>query len=207
VWIGRKRLDVRVLAVWGLAVMLLATQWSGWTAWRLVYDHVPGGQAIRAIARIAILLLFPVGLGVALAVERAWQRGRAWRAAAVIVAALCVLEQGQTTPTFDKQKNRDDVAAVAARIDPGCEAFLYSPVNGRFPYWKYQLDAMWASLATGIPTVNGYSGNWPKDYPFFQVNLRSKSDEATMTAGMKAWLAAEGASSRRVCWIKLPEAR
>jgi hypothetical protein len=187
-----------------VAIFVVATQWFGLYPWRLIYEAVPGAQAIRTVCRVGLLLLLPVGLGAALAVERLRRHG-VWAAAAL--AALCLVEQGETTSTYDKELNRADILAVAAKVERGCAAFLYSPVNPRRLYHKYHLDAMWAGVETGVPTMNGYSGHQPKDWPFFFPWLRARGDEDRLARGAREWLASKGVADQRVCWIKLTEPR
>ena len=86
---------------------------------------IPGGYGIRDIGRISVILLIPVALGVALLVERL-QRTHRW-AASWAVALGCMLEQGVTTPAYDSRTNRATIAAIAAQVDPHCEAFYYHP--------------------------------------------------------------------------------
>ena len=74
---------------------------------------------------------------------------------------LCLAEQGVTTPTFDAAANRATIESLACRIDRGRVTFYYHPDDGQ-TFRIHHLDAMWASLATGVPTINGYSGHAPR---------------------------------------------
>ena len=97
------------------------------------------------------------------------------------VVLLCLAEQGVTTSTFDAAANRAEIDGVANRIDRGRVAFYYLPIENE-PFYRHHLDAMWASLATGVPTVNGYSGHAPRSWhTFFKMDFDPEIDvEATV---------------------------
>ena len=85
---------------------------------------------------------------------------------------VCLAEQGVTTETFDAAANRATIESLASQIDRGRVAFYYHPVDDP-PFSRHHLDAMWASLATGVPTVNGYSGHAPRSWHLFFTGLTS----------------------------------
>jgi hypothetical protein len=68
-----------------------------------------------------------------------------------------------------------------------------------------QIDAIWAGLASPLPTVNGASGNSPPGFEALSENvLRSPADEARLKAALETWLVAHGREARRVCWVTAP---
>ena len=113
-----------------------------------------------------MILLIPAALGLAFLVEFLERRG--WAVAGWIVALVCLAEQAVTTDTFDAAANQASIADIARRIDRGRDAFYYHPCHKQ-RFFLYQLDAMWASLATGKPTINGYSGYAPPDWVRFFI--------------------------------------
>jgi hypothetical protein len=109
---------------------------------------------------------------------------------------VCLLEQGVGGSTFDPAASRADVQRLAAQVGPGCQGFFYGPATGSEPSWKYQIDAMWAALERGIPTVNGYSGNVPPGWalePVFRAD-----------AALLAWARARGLEASDLCLITTP---
>lgn len=50
-------------------------------------------------------------------------------------------------------------------IKQGCNSFFINPKPGNPNPWETQVDAMIISLTSRVPTVNGYSGNWPAGWP------------------------------------------
>jgi hypothetical protein len=176
-----------------IALPIIVVYNSNDSVWLRFHESMPGGHGIRDIGRISVILLIPVALGVALLVERL-QRMRRW-AASWAVALACMLEQGVTTPTYDASANRATISAIAAQVDPDCEAFYYHPTD-RFEFVNYHLDAMFASMETGKPTINGYSGYYPRGWEgFFMVDAPRGPDVET---ALKEWKSAQGFASTRI---------
>lgn len=166
-----------VLVVVG-AFLALGTADDGWRRWspyRLLFEYVPGWNALRGTSRGWMVGL--AGLGVlaglgALEVARAararWPLLRA--ATATSVAAACalagVVAEGYR-PFDDLAEVR--VAAVdrelARRPEPG--GVLYLPVGGIGPAYLGildQTDTVYRSTAHRRPTPNGYAAFFPPSY-------------------------------------------
>ena len=211
VWgLASRRRDafVRVVLLTMASLAVLSLLWpGGHTLWRAVYAGFPAGSAIRAVPRVGLVLLFGAAAGLAFAAERLEASGRTALLAALGV--LVVLEQGQTLPSYDKAAAREQVGRIARAIPSGCRAFFYSPLENRGrAAWETQVDAMWASMETGVPTVNGYSSNFPPGWmPLHDHNILKErpTDEERLRAALDAWLAAHGVSGRDVCWVQVPE--
>jgi hypothetical protein len=209
VWSWRRR-SVRILLGTTVTVMFLVTyiRWFGLPEpWRAVFAAVPGAGAIRAVARIGMLLLIPASLGLALFLERMLSAQRPFTSAAVlVVASACILEQGHTTPSYDKRAVREEVARLAAKIAPECDAFFYGAVELEPYRWKTQIDAMWAGWVAGKPTINGYSGNVPPGWSPIRAALFSESgpDLRRLSQEVGRWLRLYGLNASRICWIGLP---
>jgi hypothetical protein len=205
-WTARRDVRVRYVALVGACLIVLSTSVGGVTAWRLVYDYFPAAKAVRGVCRAGLLVLIPVALGVSLALTSVAASGRRGAAIAVVLAILAVVEQGQTTETFEKRANREDIADVVRHIDTDrCGSFVFSPVQGNEPPWqKYQLDAMWAGMDAGVPTLNGYSGNQPPGWQLADTSLYSDTPDPTMAGAIDDWVERNGLDPSRVCWLRLP---
>ena len=179
----------RVLAVTTLLIFLLALIYpGGWTPWRAVYALVPGAAAIRGVARISLLLL--IGLSFGLAYFFAGLRSKGL---ALALLCLVLLEQGQTTPAYDKYAVRTRVATIARLVPRDCQAFYY--VNLDFDQRRlvdiHQIDAMWAGLASGVPTMNGYHGWFPHDWGFcnfIRSEITHPAELAKVQDKLQGWL-------------------
>lgn len=171
------------------------------TLWGVVYYLVPGAKAIRGVGRIAILLLFPIGAGVA-AVLDGLERRRAGAWLAALLAALVLVEQGMRGDSFDKATDRTDIAWLASRIPPACATFYFTPVDASGPWYKYEIDAMWASTQAQVPTINGYSGSWPRSHPGPEHNMISApGDRDRVAALLQRWIDARHIAFDPRCWI------
>jgi len=192
---------VRVVVSLVLAAASTTTH-TGATAWRFVYDHLPGAAAIRTMARIGLLALIPGAIGVGLLIEHLVQRGIAYLV--VPLCLVCAAEQRLATPFFDKEVNRLVTQRVAAQVNPSCEAFFYAAVGGRYEPWKYHLDAMWASLISGVPTLNGYTGNYPPGWMLFESNIHDALGPQRVSFLAQNWAVRNHLAPERVCLLLIP---
>ena len=171
-------------------VTLLYGQNSLWLA---CSPWIPGSMAIRVPARVILILLVPAALGLAIVVQRL-DRGRLGTAAWA-VALACLLEQGRRTTTYDVAENHARIDSVVRNVDRSFEAFYYRPVVEE-TFVRYNLDAMWASLATGVPTVNGASGGFPRAwFPLPQADVVGKG---TTEDALAEWCRATGIRRDRI---------
>lgn len=228
-WSRRNHPAIRALILASAAVALSVTMlYPRVTIWGVLYPVMPGASGIRAMARIALLFLVPIAIGLALAFDRLLAPSRrGWRAWAPWALGLCViLEQGRAQSSYDKLSIREDVEQLSAEVKRlRCPTFFYSPVlptsasepadhypiqetgtpwPHRIP-WKYQVDAMWAQMQTGIPTWNGYSGNFPRDWwrLLFAHAIRTEADESRVADGLRRWRELKSIQPLGACWIRL----
>lgn len=131
--------------------------------------QLPGFNAIRAVTRIIVVLMFPVaqiaGGGVTLLLYEA--RPRAVCAClGLMLIALAAYEVGAIVkPAFSiaAAEKRVDLLAWQAKARANAVArpilVMPQPLKQGDPPAVTQLDAMLAAQRLGWPTVNGYSGN------------------------------------------------
>lgn len=196
---ARRLTAVRLMAVAALTVVVLCTMWPiGASAWVAVYRWVPGAAAIRGVSRIALVLLIPAGAGIALWAERY----RQWPAVIAVAALVMVGEQAQRLSWYDKERGRQRVAVIAAAIPAGCDAFLYTPPTGRDNPWAYHVDAMWASIQTGVPTVNGYTGNAPPTWEFYWNAIVNPAHDRAIEISLLRWELTWSLGTTRICRVE-----
>lgn len=205
-WRERHRPFARLLGLGALTLIVLVTLYRGGvTPWRIVFEIVPGANALRAVSRIGMLMLIPAAVALAWFVERArTTERRRVRYALFGVAAFCLVEQGMSPHSYDKQAYRDRVARLAAAIDPSCRSFLFVPNGSPHGFEETQLDAMWVQLTTGRPTVNGYSSNFPRGWELLDHRLRTEEDRGRLQTALAKWVRERRLSADAVCWIELP---
>jgi hypothetical protein len=207
-WRGRRLpLAGLALAATLTTLLLFTTLWPGDPATgrlpesayrRLILPVVPGAGAVRVQGRVGLVLLLPLGLGLALALRRLRP---AWLAVCCLV---CLLEQGQFAVTFDKGESRRRVAAVADQVPPRATAFFAVRVGKpTHPSCAAQIDAMWAALETGVPTVNGYSGSRPPGWDLADNEVGSPGEEERLEEALRRWLRANGVADEEVARVRV----
>jgi hypothetical protein len=157
-------------------IVLRAGSWSP-------YQHLlglPGVSAIRAPFRVVLVLLFPLGLLAGMlmeAVSSFWEWGRSAAAALALVAAAAD-HHVRPPSTGDGGLGRYAIAdaiarreALAAAVRGAGRPAAFYAFPGAYrcgvDALAVHVDAMWAGLDTGIPTVNGYTGHLPNEFfPF-----------------------------------------
>jgi hypothetical protein len=95
------------------------------------------------------------------------------------------------------------VRALAGRIDRSCPSFFYSQVGQGKSEMECQLDAMWAGLDAQVPTVNGYSSNFPHGWELLEHNqVENEADERRLEGALTAWADSHGMRRSDICWLK-----
>lgn len=197
--IERRRMAVRLLVVVGLATVLGTTLFpGGFTLWRCVYDTVPGAGALRAVARVGQTLLLPFSVGLAFFCQRLLTGGR--RRVALLLAVAVAAEQAGSADSFDRREMELRVATLVERIEPGCAVFYVS--TPRVAWETIQIDAMWASLASGVPTINGSYGNAPPEWRLRGYRRRGRSS-ARLEAALLRWHEERCLRPEGTCWIQM----
>jgi hypothetical protein len=195
-WRSRRKPLFALVGLCAASLMVLTTTHGPYSPWQVVMAVVPGAAGIRAVARVGLLLLVPAALGVASLVQT---RARWW---ALPLAAWCLLEQGQRVPDcYDKDNQRSESARVVQAVPRSCQAFFWAPRESPPYEEKTQLNAMWAALELGVPTVNGYSSNFPRGWGLMQHTVVTGDDEARLRTALRAWTDSRGLDPGVVCFV------
>ncbi len=175
------------VAIWLTTVT--STLWINGSLWGYLHRVVPGGGAIRAVSRIVLLQLLP--LGAAVAWVATWLEKRSGWAVAALFATLIVFENsGLARYHFAIRRHYVRVSRIQSELArKECAKFL---VAGKDEAYKIQLDAMWASLQSKIPTINGLSGNAPPKWPL--ENLKDVRETE-----VRVWLRRHFTRNDRLC--------
>ncbi|WP_243311386.1 DUF7024 domain-containing protein [Fundidesulfovibrio agrisoli] len=199
--IGRDSLARRAMPFWWCFALaaILTLHAGGHSLYMLLVSAAPGVGAIRSVTRIALVLLFPLAVALAVGVT-ALERRLRQRAAAgsrfsvVLVAALAglvLLEQAHLPlASYSLAEARARLEAVESGFGPArpdSVLFLDAARAPGEPFYVVQLDAMLASQDMNIPTVNGYSGHFPPGYPEDLFLLRGD-----VQGGLERWVCLHG---------------
>jgi hypothetical protein len=201
----RRRLSVRLLCITALSLAILASaipKSSGRSLWQIVFLYFPAAGAVRAVARIVLMLLIPASIGLALAFERLARGKRAW--SVVPLGLFVLLEQGQSVSSYDKAAARRNAQQIADMLPAGCRAFYYChPASDVALVYQAHVDAMWAQMLTGVPTVNGYASNLPPAFGTLNDNrVRAPEDRRRIQDALREWMALHDQSADRVCVVE-----
>jgi hypothetical protein len=193
----------QVTALCAIATILLVVRYpGGFMPWKYVFGVIPGATAIRAVSRVVLLMLIPFSIGLAYLAQTTS------RSAAVLIAAICFFEQGQDMVAYDKIELRRDADLLAAQVNKECATFYYSPFYSGSapdlpPQYKLQIDAMWASLQTGVPTINGYGGGYPEEWgELLENKLLDEAGRLQMRDAIGRWVRRHRLDPAKVCWIQ-----
>lgn len=200
-WLGRRRRDVQLVVAGfaGLVILTLVLP-GGWSPWLLVRRLLPPAAALRAVARVGLMALFPAALGLAIVADRLAGAKR-WGIVALI--SLCVVaEQSHRAPTYDKAANRQRIESTARRVPSGATAFVLVAAGAS---WHGHLhdDAAWVALASGVPTINGRSGNAPRGWTLARPALTEPGDESKLRARLARWATTHGLDPASVAWVEV----
>ena len=170
-WSWRRSRTMRPALVAIGAVYALTLSVRGASGWWLVYHVVPGGRAIRVVARAWILL----ATGPVLCVVLLWLQGLSNRRpiAAAMLAMLLLAEQLSSGPDVARLDRLDELRRLDAVLPPParCRAFTALSARSDDPEWNKTLqtlsanaNAMLIAEVANVPTINGISSFNPPDW-------------------------------------------
>lgn len=167
--IYRKRHDSSNLILWIAVVVLMnlgTLSLNNLSAWPTISMIFPGASALRASSRVALMIVFFTPPSIILA-SKYWhiESLSFWKH----LLAVCTLLVGSfagiwgtSQPAFSLTDWKKEQKSISkAIVDQKCKLFWYE-WSDQAP-WRAQVIAMHAQLETGIATLNGYSGQFPKE--------------------------------------------
>jgi hypothetical protein len=190
-----------VLATW--ALMLLPVKFGFGSLWAIPWHTVPGAVAIRAIGRLQIVTLFVGCLSLALA-AKVLRSPRAQVPQAAGIGLRRLVPLALMSLLLGEQLNRDrnsivdrseelQLFAAVPSPPPSCVAFfIVGEATLQAPFFQSNIDAMIIAQRLDIPTINGYSGQFP---PGWWLDPSS----ADYIATVRAWVAARGIDVSTLC--------
>jgi hypothetical protein len=170
--IAQRKSSPTPLRIWLIAIgamVILSLSFKGFSFWIIISKLLPGASSVRASSRVAMVIVLYAAPAIALAATH-WQRSgvQRWEPIAALLALMGsfvgIWPTGQ--PSFSLKTWRQENNAITAALSTSdCDLFWYEWSDQ--PPWRAQVMAMHAQRRTGIPTLNGYSGHFPKtDWPY-----------------------------------------
>ena len=169
--------------------------YGGFSPWQYVYAWVPGGQAIRAVARYSLIMAFPMAIAFAWLIDHLSRKislQKLPRPRATLLTIFYVLiifglgEQFGRKEGFNGFSIKDEnqyLSGLARELPPDCSSF-YVTVKPTAPHneFEYQIDAALVAVIKHVPTLNGYSGYLPPTWGLWEVK------SAAYEANVKRWI-------------------
>ena len=153
-----------------LVLAALTIQFYGNSLYQFVW-RIPGLNALRAVTRIILVIMWPLSLFTAWAIDgfiQRFNRQHRWmQAAAYLVVGLMVAESVfYTHATYGKVDAQARLNNLREQIPANTPAnpILIVAENQPEPSWGRAIDAMLLAQDLGWLTFNGYSGNTPPGY-------------------------------------------
>ncbi len=131
--------------------------------------HVPFASGIRAMFRIGILLLLPLGLLGGLAADLLISKWN-WRLLPAIVLLLCVSidlrskPESEGTPLRVAVERREYFTKVLREHADAKAVYVFPGTRDMHHTILLHVDVMWAAMEVGVPTINGWTGQWPEGW-------------------------------------------
>jgi hypothetical protein len=187
-----------------LAIPLRFQDSSGldFSVWRTFVAPVPGFSAIRDPKRIIEGYELAVAILAALFLARLPRRSVPRVTVALCLCLLIVTDWNTTTFKFSRPI---DIYArwveAPIEIDPSCESFFIKGASDAYmsrspnQWGLYAMDAMFISLRTSIPTLNGYSAWWPEEWRLSNPQTREYPESVAQ------WISRNGL--RNVCALDI----
>ena len=180
-----------------LIIVIFTLMFPGdWTLWKLAGNLLPGAGAIRGVTRVYLLLLIIFSIALSFALE-----GLKKRKLAFLLLLLVCIEQVATVPASGKHAIRAEVNSIAKLIPQHCDAFYHTFIDTKPPreLANGQTNAMWTQIITGIPTINGFSGDYPPKWePLLKLALKPGYTSGECLETIKKWLDGNGLSGYQI---------
>ena len=194
-----------------LVYILGLRYWNGFSPWQFVYAYFPGATVVRAVARYALVIALPMAIAFAfllhflfnkISLQTHSPRRTLLFTVLFILATFGLVEQFGSKEGFNGFSIRAEnqyLNELAQSLPNDCSS-LYVALKPPIIHneFEYQLDAMFVSVLKGLPTLNGYSGHLPPDWPLWGVG------DPPYESYVKKWIA-DRKISGNVCRLFISE--
>ena len=159
-----KKIVLTLLMTAMMPSLIVVTDEAGHSFWRFIWELVTPLRSIRVPFRVAIyttwILVFLVFyVMVKLGIKR-------W--AFFLIFSILIIDTWRPIPaswSSEELISKNGQAIEKTLIRENCDSFFLNPSESNQAKWLTQVEAMIIANSLGIETVNGYSGNWPNDWP------------------------------------------
>ncbi len=163
-------LSITIFLAW-----LLMLKIHGLSLWWLVAKTVPGASGIRAVYRFQHILVFPLAVVIAIALQQYIDYAgnpnhsylkRFMLVIILVFSCLLLLTEQFNTGNIAGYSKKQQIAMLAAIDSPPGQAkiFALSPSKKHMRPFEAQINAMLIAQKYGLYTINGYSGQFPQGW-------------------------------------------
>ena len=141
---------------------------------KFLFESIPGFDSIRYPARYVIFIGFSLILLIFFILDQIVKDSNFKKKSLIfLVGSLIFIDQyrasfkgwdSDTLVNIELMKQKQDIIT-------SCDYFYYDFPGG---WWNEQIEAMMFSIQIGVPTINGYSGAFPPNYPIEAFNSTSE---------------------------------
>jgi len=141
---------------------------------KFLFESIPGFDSIRYPARYVIFIGFSLILLIFFILDQIVKDSNFKKKSLIfLVGSLIFIDQyrasfkgwdSDTLVNMELMKQKQDIIT-------SCDYFYYDFPGG---WWNEQIEAMMFSIQIGVPTINGYSGAFPPNYPIEAFNSTSE---------------------------------
>ena len=141
---------------------------------KFLFESIPGFDSIRYPARYVIFIGFSLILLIFFILDQIVKDSNfKIKSLIFLVGSLIFIDQyrasfkgwdSDTLVNIELLKQKQDIIT-------SCDYFYYDFPGG---WWNEQIEAMMFSIQIGVPTINGYSGAFPPNYPTEAFNSTSE---------------------------------
>ncbi|NSL53765.1 hypothetical protein [Uliginosibacterium aquaticum] len=182
-WVAvRDRVVIGGVCILVLAIVFFATLRVGDFSIYKMFLYLPGVSSVRAVSRIILVVLFPLGALGAIGIDRCScflsSRGWGWLKYVVFCFVFVVLSaetftySSYTTPVSEWLVRKERILNVLPNVWPNSPV-LYVQTAGGASWYLDELDGMIVAQDLRLPTLNGYSGNFPPGYLLVGEDVRN----------------------------------
>ena len=131
-----------------------------------LFNIIPGFNSIRIPVRYVIFVGYAAIFIIFYYFDKIILGSKKYFLNTIVFIALLLVLADQQRSSF-KGWNRDnfinnELIAMKSDVQNNCDYFYYDRPGG---WWFDQIEALSFAVQIGVPTVNGYSGGFPPNYP------------------------------------------
>ncbi|MFY9136489.1 hypothetical protein [Zwartia sp.] len=171
IYVGTVHQQLGRISAWILfGLIVLTFSINGYSIYRVLL-YLPGVGSVRALSRIVLIMLLPLGIIAAIAIDGVQQRFQTWQTRWAMLVALVLMVivepifyQPYSTGISKWVDRQNDLKARLPAYDLK-DPIIFVTGNPNDPHIQaVELDGMIFAQDRHLPTLNGYSGNVPPGY-------------------------------------------